>query len=145
MITFLQDNPYVKYEEKIPVIVRLPKDVDKHAEGEIFVTTGYGARKNSFNLIMNPEKKVSPPAETGVTVYPKRPAGRITPKKRVESLIRTPEMGEIITPLVTLLIIIISWLLTFHFKIIPLFGGALFISILIVFLMIYVLARALRI
>jgi hypothetical protein len=146
MVTFLHENPYIKYEERVPVIVRLPKDADKHTEGEIFVATGYGARKNSFSLILNPEKKISP-TETGVTVHPARPAKRVAPRKKIESLIKTPEMSEIMAPLITIIIIILSLLLTFFWPAIPQFrfGGALFTSILIVFLIIYSLTRALRI
>ena len=50
-VSFLKDNPYVKYEERIPVILRLPKDGGSQ-EGEIFVTTGYGSKKKSFKIKM---------------------------------------------------------------------------------------------
>ena len=47
-ITFLSHNPYVRYEETIPIVARLPRDGKVLYAGEIVVTTGYGAKKSGF-------------------------------------------------------------------------------------------------
>ncbi len=47
-ITFLSHNPYVRYEENIPIVARLPRDGKVLYAGEIVVTTGYGAKKSGF-------------------------------------------------------------------------------------------------
>jgi len=58
-VILLRDNPYVKKEEKIPVVVRLPKDGKPRYRGEIFVSTGYGSQKSSFPIEIGSVKKKS--------------------------------------------------------------------------------------
>ncbi|MDI6859925.1 MAG: hypothetical protein QMC85_05475 [Methanocellales archaeon] len=59
-ITFLSHNPYVRYEETIPVVARLPREGKGLYTGEIVVTTGYGAKKSGFvtKLGLEEEKRV---------------------------------------------------------------------------------------
>lgn len=59
-ITFLSHNPYVRYEETIPVVARLPREGKELYTGEIVVTTGYGAKKSGFvtKLGLEEEKRV---------------------------------------------------------------------------------------
>lgn len=53
-VSFLRDNPYVRFEESIPVIVRMPSFGS--VSGEIFVTVGYGSYKECFTLSMGEEE-----------------------------------------------------------------------------------------
>jgi len=58
-VTFLKENPYVKYEEVIPAVVRLDED---ELRGELVVTTGYGAYRSSVPLILRRRKReLEPP------------------------------------------------------------------------------------
>jgi hypothetical protein len=49
-ITFLEDNPYVRHEEYVPVVVRIPPDGRLFNSGEIFITVGYGSRTEGFEV-----------------------------------------------------------------------------------------------
>ncbi len=49
-ITILEDNPYVRHEEYIPLIARISYDGRIYTQGQVFVTVGYGSKKESFNL-----------------------------------------------------------------------------------------------
>ncbi|MDW7732976.1 MAG: hypothetical protein SCH66_11175 [Methanolobus sp.] len=49
-ITILEDNPYVRHEEYIPLIVRISYAGRLYTRGQVFVTVGYGSKKASFNL-----------------------------------------------------------------------------------------------
>ncbi|MCG7853615.1 MAG: hypothetical protein MIO92_13930, partial [Methanosarcinaceae archaeon] len=57
--TFLENNPYVRHEEYIPVIVRIPAGGRLFTKGEVFITVGYGSKKESFTIkigIPDPEE-----------------------------------------------------------------------------------------
>ncbi|MDD2777751.1 MAG: hypothetical protein PHI16_02485 [Methanocellales archaeon] len=56
-ITFLSHNPYVRYEETIPIVARLPRDGKGLYAGEIVVTTGYGAKKSGFVIKLGLEEE----------------------------------------------------------------------------------------
>lgn len=56
-ITFLSHNPYVRYEETIPIVARLPRDGKVLYAGEIVVTTGYGAKKSGFVIKLGHEEE----------------------------------------------------------------------------------------
>ncbi|MBP1908880.1 DUF7524 family protein [Methanolobus bombayensis] len=63
-ITVLEDNPYVKHEEYIPLIARIPYDGRLYTKGEVYITVGYGSKRQGFNLNLgNPG-----PNETGFSV-----------------------------------------------------------------------------
>ncbi|MDG6243569.1 MAG: hypothetical protein QCH31_04140 [Methanolobus sp.] len=49
-ITILEDNPYVRHEEYIPLIARIPYDGRVYTKGKIFITVGYGSKREGFNL-----------------------------------------------------------------------------------------------
>ena len=58
-VTFLENNPYVRHEEYIPVIVRIPAGGRLFTKGEVFVTVGYGSKKEGFIIkigIPDPEE-----------------------------------------------------------------------------------------
>ncbi len=56
-ITFLSHNPYVRYEETIPIVARLPRDGKVLYTGEIVVTTGYGVKKSGFVIKLGLEEE----------------------------------------------------------------------------------------
>lgn len=63
-ITVLEDNPYVKHEEYIPVIARIPYEGRMYTKGQFYITVGYGSKRQAFNLnIGHPS-----PAEKGYAV-----------------------------------------------------------------------------
>ncbi|TGC10728.1 DUF7524 family protein [Methanolobus halotolerans] len=49
-ITVLEDNPYVRHEEYVPLIVRISYAGRLYTRGQVFVTVGYGSKKAGFNL-----------------------------------------------------------------------------------------------
>jgi hypothetical protein len=49
-ITVLEDNPYVKHEEYIPLIARIPYDGRLYTKGQVYITVGYGSKRQGFNL-----------------------------------------------------------------------------------------------
>lgn len=49
-VTILEDNPYVRHEEYVPLIVRIPYDGRIYNKGNIFITVGYGSHKKSFDI-----------------------------------------------------------------------------------------------
>ena len=49
-ITMLEDNPYVRHEEYIPIIARIPYGGRLYTRGQVFVTVGYGSRKAGFEF-----------------------------------------------------------------------------------------------
>lgn len=49
-ITILEDNPYVRHEEYIPIIARIPYAGRLYTRGQMFVTVGYGSKKAAFDL-----------------------------------------------------------------------------------------------
>lgn len=49
-ITVLEDNPYVKHEEYIPFIARIPYDGRLYSKGQLYITVGYGSKRQGFDL-----------------------------------------------------------------------------------------------
>ncbi|MEZ5335902.1 MAG: hypothetical protein R2741_12040 [Methanolobus sp.] len=49
-ITVLEDNPYVRHEEYIPLIARIPYDGRMYTKGQFYITVGYGSKRQGFNL-----------------------------------------------------------------------------------------------
>lgn len=63
-ITILEDNPYVKHEEYIPLIARIPYDGRLYTKGQVYITVGYGSKRQGFNLNLGHPG----PDESGFTV-----------------------------------------------------------------------------
>ncbi len=80
-ITVLEDNPYVKHEEYIPLIARIPYDGRLYTKGQVYITVGYGSKRQGFNLNLgNPgpdEKNFS--VDVDESLY--RPASSSTPSR----------------------------------------------------------------
>ncbi len=140
----LQDKVYVIDEEKIAAIVRLPKsyagtDVESGL-GEISVSTGYGAVRESFMIEIVPEQDnkkkkervekhvVNQEVEAKVKVKePKRELKVVTPQK--EKLIHHLLVTLVSTVLFLLSFFIVS--LSFHPFIFAIIASALFLLIII--------------
>ena len=57
-VTLLDDNPYVRHEEYVPVVVRIPPGGRLFNSGQMHIAVGYGSKKESFDLKIgtsNPE------------------------------------------------------------------------------------------
>ncbi|MDY6964463.1 MAG: hypothetical protein SVM80_00640 [Halobacteriota archaeon] len=135
-VSFLKDNPYVKYEERIPVILRLPKDGGSQ-EGEIFVTTGYGSKKKSFKvkMLIKEEKKHE-------VIVDNKLSKKVTEKPKKRELSGIYSQQEVMVATFTLVLILLSLFLTFYGEDSYPFAGSLLASILIVFLVLYSYKRS---
>ena len=49
-VTILEDNPYVRHEEYVPLIFRIPYDGRIYNKGAVVITVGYGSHKESFDI-----------------------------------------------------------------------------------------------
>jgi hypothetical protein len=49
-ITVLEDNPNVRHEEYIPFIARIPYDGRLYSKGQLYITVGYGSKREGFDL-----------------------------------------------------------------------------------------------
>ncbi|MDO9517366.1 MAG: hypothetical protein Q7J10_04865 [Methanosarcinaceae archaeon] len=49
-VTILDNNPYVRHEEYVPLVIRIPPGGRLFNSGQIHVAVGYGSKKESFNL-----------------------------------------------------------------------------------------------
>lgn len=49
-LTFLDNNPYVRHEEYVPVMIRIPPGGRLFNSGQMHVAVGYGSKKESFNV-----------------------------------------------------------------------------------------------
>ncbi|MDI6888387.1 MAG: hypothetical protein QMC78_01655 [Methanocellales archaeon] len=132
-ITFLSHNPYVRYEETIPVVARIPRGEKKLYTGEIVVTTGYGAKKSAFAVKLGAEAK-APTVE--VQVETKRPWIKGIP---MEVPIEHP-----LTLPVALIIAALILAVTFGVQGSLRIGGAVAFSILIVFIMVYSISKLIK-
>lgn len=147
MVTFLKDNPYVKEEERVPVIVKTPT-AGSSREGEILVTTGYGSKKKGFGVktsvkkegkkkVIIDDKLIKTPPKEPKRVF-KRRKSKI---KRHSAKVNKPfDYLGLLTPFLTLFVILVSLAFVFYDKV-DVFFGSLFASILIVFLVTYGLRK----
>ncbi|HEC57731.1 MAG TPA: hypothetical protein ENI32_07680 [Candidatus Syntrophoarchaeum butanivorans] len=55
-LSIIKDNPYVRNEERVPVVARLPKDGDGPYTGRVHVISGYGSVKGSFEVVVGGKK-----------------------------------------------------------------------------------------
>jgi len=138
-VSFFKDNPYVKYEERIPMILRLPKEGGAQ-EGEIFITTGYGSKKKGFKFRI-PMKETKHEVVVGdkLTKEVAKKAKR-GPRKIDLSAFLGPT--QLMIPIVTIVFIIFLLFLTFGVSDRDPFLGSLSASILIVFLILYGLKKS---
>ncbi|MBI4361700.1 MAG: hypothetical protein HY558_00850 [Euryarchaeota archaeon] len=83
---FLKDNPYVKGEERVAVLLRVPKGAPVPLRGEILVTAGYGAQKKGFRLLLGEATPGPPPPVKPEPEAPEPSAPAISG--------RTPEVPE---------------------------------------------------
>ncbi len=145
-ITFMSHNPYVRYEEDVPAIVKIPRGEIGFYTGEIVVTTGYGSKKNGFITKLGKELREddAPPVE----VDEKLGIRQIVAMKRVGTLLELPSIEHPLVLPIALILAIFILLLTFGFglipPIIPPIGGAVAFSILIVFVILYALTELIK-
>ncbi|MDY6865640.1 MAG: hypothetical protein SVY15_06695 [Halobacteriota archaeon] len=139
-VSFFKDNPYVKYEERIPMIIRLPKE-GGHQEGEIFITTGYGSNKKSFKFRI-PMKEMKHEVVVGERLTKEVPKKEKREPRNID-LIAFFGRTQLMMPTVTILFILLLLFLTFGvYSSSDPFMGSLSASILIVFLILYGLKRS---
>lgn len=139
-ITFLSHNPYVRYEETIPIVARLPRDGKGLYAGEIVVTTGYGAKKSGFviKLGLEEEKVIKLGLEEAKPVVDE--GGLVKRKyikmrhKQAPTIDITLVWHPLVIPITICLIVV--FLILVKFGIVQLFS-AVMASILIVFVILY--------
>uniref|UniRef100_UPI004046DE86 DUF7524 family protein n=1 Tax=Methanolobus sp. WCC4 TaxID=3125784 RepID=UPI004046DE86 len=85
-ITILEDNPYVRHEEYIPLITRIPYDGRLYTKGQIFITVGYGSKRQAFNLnlgypgpdeknfVVDVDESLYKPAQVSKAAKPSKPS-----------------------------------------------------------------------
>jgi len=132
-ITFLSHNPYVRYEETVPVVARIPRGGKKLYTGEVVVTAGYGAKKSSFAVKLGTEVKEAPAVE--VQVETKRPWTKAIP---MEVPIEHPLTLPVALIIATLILVMMS------VELIPRLGGAVAFSILVVFIVVYSISKLIK-
>jgi hypothetical protein len=94
-ITILEDNPYVRHEEYIPLIARIPYDGRLYTKGQVFITVGYGSKREGFNLnlgypgpnengfVVDVDESLYKPAKNSKTSRPvSRPSSAAPDKER---------------------------------------------------------------
>ncbi|ATZ61755.2 MAG: hypothetical protein BME93_02665 [Methanosarcinales archaeon Met12] len=138
-ITFQSHNPYVRYEEDVPIIAKIPRGETEFYTGEIVVTTGYGSKKNGFITKLGKE-----PREDDVhLVNVDKRLGR----RRMARIKRAGMLPELPPALpIALILAIFILLLTFVFKFIPEteIVGAMAFSILTVFVILYTITKLIK-
>lgn len=139
-ITFLSHNPYVRYEEKIPIVARLPRDGKVLYAGEIVVTTGYGAKKSGFVTKLGLEEEKHFIESDGGLVKPKYPK---VLKKATQIDITLVERVMIIP---ALLCFIAVFLILVYMRVGTVqVGSAVMASILIVFVILYGIIKLIKV
>ncbi|NYT00564.1 MAG: hypothetical protein GKB99_02425 [Methanocellales archaeon] len=138
-ITFLSHNPYVRYEETIPIVARLPRDGKALYAGEIVVTTGYGAKKSGFvtKLGLEEEKHVME-SDSGLVKlkYPKV-------HKKVTNIDITLAKRTMVIP--ALLCFIAVFLILAYMRVGAVqVGSAVMASVLIVFVILYGIIKLIK-
>jgi len=151
-IVFLRDNPYVQREAKIPAVVHMPASSEKHFQGEIYVSTGYGSKKESFLAKLGVETldektpqvvvdeslsrfDVKPPERPKVSIAKEKPAFKF------------PLQGAMPKLSLALVIVLVFLGLAFALIILSAFGaidkfyGSVAASAIIIYLLIYVVNK----
>ncbi len=137
-ITFLSHNPYVRYEETVPIVARLPRDDKGLYTGEIVVTTGYGAKKSGFVIKLGLEEEKPVVADEGVV---KRKYTKIRHKQATPIDI-TLVWHPLVIPITLCLIVV--FLILVKSGIVQLFS-AVMASILIVFVILYSIIKLVKV
>ncbi len=155
-IVFLRDNPYVQKEAKIPAVVHIPQTGEKLHQGEIYVTTGYGSKKESFKAMLGVEiKEEKTPivvVDESLSRYdskaiekPKATIAKEKPALKLPSFeLPTPrEMPRIVVLIIGLLIVafVLIFLSSINPPVIDRFYGSIAASAIIVYLLIYVVEK----
>lgn len=153
-INFLMDNPYVNEEERVPVIIKMPKEGGVY-EGEIFITTAYGSKKKGFKVTLLMGREVHHKILVDEKLTKKvshEPKQKTISKPMIRTHVPSLEVSYnqwsnlqwgIVIPSATLILILASIFLTFFiFEDKDHFIGSLFSSILIVFLIMYGLQKS---
>jgi hypothetical protein len=139
-ITFLSHNPYVRYEENIPVIARIPRGEKRTYSGEIVVTAGYGAKKSGFMVKLGIVPEEAPPVEVDERLGRRR----VTLVKRGGVPFEAPLIEHPLTLPVTLLLALFILLLTLKLTPDQAIWGAVSFSILIVFAVLYSMTKLIK-
>jgi len=132
-ITFLSHNPYVRYEETVPVVARIPRGEKKLYTGEVVVTAGYGAKKSAFAVKLGTEVKEEE-SVVEVEVREKRPWSKGIP---MEVPIEHPLTLPVALIAAALILVMIGT------EIVGI-GGAVAFSILVVFIMVYSISKLIK-
>jgi hypothetical protein len=138
-ITFLSHNPYVRYEENIPIVARLPRDGKVFYAGEIVVTTGYGAKKSGFVTKLGLEEEKHVMESDRRLIKPK--FLKVT-KKATQIDIKLVKRALVIP---ALLCFIAAFLILTYIRVGAIqFGSAVMASILIVFMILYGIIKLIK-
>ncbi len=152
IVSFTQENPYIRYEERTPIIVRLPKDGQPYRKGSIFITTGYGAQKSSFILkvgdfgISDSDERStrSPVASTTMTKGAPKTQTLKKPAAKRPGFGLQLNMEMIAIPSIAVMIMLASLAVALTATRDVAFTGALASSVSFIFLMIYGLMKELN-
>jgi len=84
LLTITNDNPYVRTEEKIPIVARVPRDsTDDIYSGRIHVISGYGSVKGSFTVTIGARVKKAEPNDP---FDKKAPIRVLMPRERIKRI-----------------------------------------------------------
>ena len=138
-VTFLSHNPYVRYEETIPIVARLPRDSKVLYAGEIVVTTGYGAKKSGFVTKLGLEEEKHVIGSDGGLVKPKYPK---VLKKATNIDVKLLERALVIPALLSFIaaFLILTYIRVGAVQV----GSAVIASILIVFIILYGIIKLIK-
>ncbi|OFV67795.1 MAG: conserved hypothetical protein, membrane [Candidatus Syntrophoarchaeum caldarius] len=146
-LTIINENPYVRTEEKIPIVVRVPKDSTEDIySGRVHVISGYGSVKGSFTVTISvrvekPEMNGRFEEKAPIRVsIPRKSIKRIKIKDKVPLGIlnkKTKLSRDVLvaTGITSLILIFLTYLFIFN----PAsFGISLLTSILVMLLVFYI-------
>ncbi|MCW7075920.1 MAG: COG1470 family protein [Candidatus Syntropharchaeales archaeon] len=120
-LSIINDNPYVRTEEKVPVLARLPKDSgDGVYTGKIHIISGYGSAKGGFTITLGGEDRKSERKSTfiekdpiKVEMLPKRIRGikirEKTPLKGRRKSVKLPEDLKILIGITSTILILLLY------------------------------------
>lgn len=133
-VRFLRENPYVRYDETIPVVVKMPPS--GATSGEVFVTVGYGSHRAGFTLNLGEvEEEVLIDVDESLS---RSQSHHSQPSRRsLETGFKIPAMGGVVVGTgIGVVVLLISLFATgFILEGVQQFFGALFSSILAVSLL----------
>lgn len=135
-VIFTRESQYIKGEERIPVLVRLPKDSPAHIKGEIFVATGYGAKKGSFSVSIGMTRAKE---ELEVSVEEEAEEVELTPAPASVERTGQTRMPAVRYLSISVAAILVSLLFTYFYSYNPVrsFISALVASVTLTFVVLY--------